>query len=204
MSASWNKVLGGAVFVFCLLTLQNFSGALELNRQQVLSGEIWRIWTGHLVHTNMPHLGLNILAALVIYFAFFIKIKWSELLACGFIFTPLISVALLLIYPELYWYNGLSGLLHALVAFFSIRQIRNGNTVFWVGLGIVWLKVLTETTRANLVYENMIGDMTVITEAHLIGASIGTMAAIMGLAFWRGTGQPERRKIEEGKVFGVS
>ena len=186
MGASWNKVLGSAVFVFCLCALQNFSGELELDRQPVLSGEIWRIWTGHLVHTNMPHLSLNILATLVIYFAFFTKINLGELLACSFVFTPLLSVALLLIYPGLNWYNGLSGLLHALVAFFSIRLLRDGDMVFSVGLGIVWIKVLAETIRANLVYQNMIGNMTVITEAHLIGASIGTMTAIIwyGVLAW--------------------
>lgn len=174
---------------------------LELDRQQVLSGEIWRIWTGHLVHTNMLHLLLDIIAALGIYFAFFSKIKLGELLAYGFAFTPLISVALLRIYPELDWYNGLSGLLHALVAYFSIRMIRDGDMVFWVGLGIVWLKVLVETTRANLGYENLIGDMTVITEAHLIGAFVGTITAIIGMAFWRGTCQPERRKLGVRKIY---
>ena len=187
VGATRNKVLGGAVFVFCLLALQSFSGALEFDRQQILSGEIWRIWTGHLVHTNMLHLSLNIVAALIIYFAFFTKIKLCELLACGFVFSVLISVALLCVVPGLDWYNGLSGLLHALVVYFSIRLARNGDTVYWVGVGAVWLKVLAETTRTNLVYENLIGDMNVITEAHLIGAFIGTITAIIGMAFWRGT-----------------
>jgi len=191
VGATRNKVLGGAVFVFCLLALQSFSGALEFDRQQVLSGEIWRIWTGHLVHTNVLHLSLNIVAALVIYFAFFAKIKLGELLAYGFVFTALISVALLCILTGLDWYNGLSGLLHALVAYFSIRLARDGVMVYWLGLGVVWLKVLAETTGANLVYENLIGDMNVITDAHLIGAFIGTITAIIGMVFWRVIGQPE-------------
>ncbi len=196
MGEKRNKVLGGAVFVICLCALQYFSGGLELDRQRVLSGEMWRIWTGHLVHTDMSHLSLNILAALVIYFAFFSKIKSGELLAASFVFTALISVAMLRIYPGLDWYNGLSGLLHALAACFSIRMVSNGDRVYWAGLGIVWLKVLVETTRANLGYEYLIGDMTVITEAHLIGASIGTITAVIGMAFWRGTDQPERRLMK--------
>jgi rhomboid family GlyGly-CTERM serine protease len=179
------------VFVLCLLVFQSLSGALELDRQQVLSGEIWRIWTGHFVHTNGLHLTLNIVAALVIYFGFFTRIKLGELLACGFVFTALISLALLWILPDLDWYNGLSGLLHAFVAYFCIRLARDGAMVYWVGLGIVWLKVLVETTRTNLVYENLIGDMHVITDAHLIGAFVGTVAAIIGVVFWRGTAQPE-------------
>lgn len=191
MGASRKRVLGSAVFVLCLLVFQNLSRALELDRQQVLSGEIWRIWTGHFVHTNGLHLSLNIAAALVIYFGFFTRIKLGELLASGFVFTALISVALLCIFPALDWYNGLSGLLHAFAAYFSIRLARDGAKVYWVGLGIVWLKVLGETTGTNLVYENFIGDMNVITDAHLIGAFIGTITAIIGVVFWRGTAQPE-------------
>ncbi len=154
------------------------------------------MWTGHLVHTNRLHLSLNIVAALVIYFAFFTKIKLGELLAYGFFFTALISLGLLCIFPILDWYNGLSGLLYALVIFFSIRLARNGRAVYWIGPGIVWLKVLAETTRANLGYENLIGDMTVITDAHLIGACIGTIAAIIGMVFWRGKDFPECRRNE--------
>ncbi len=196
MSATKNKIPGGAAFVLFLWALQGFSGALELDRQKVLSGEIWRIWTGHLVHTNMLHMSLNIVAALVIYLAFFTKIKLGELLAYSFVFTALISVALLCIYPDLDWYNGLSGLLHALVIYFSIRLVRNEGMVYLIGPGIVWLKVLVETTRANLGYENLIGEMTVIDDAHLIGAFIGTVAAIIGVAYWRGNGLTECRQRE--------
>jgi len=199
VSETRNKVLGGAVFVVCLCALQYFSGELELNRQRVLSGEMWRIWTSHFVHTDILHLSLNILAGLVIYFAFFSKIRAGELLAASFVLTALISVALLLIYPGLDWYNGLSGLLHALVACFSIRMVSNGDRVYWAGLGIVWLKVLVEATRANLGYEYLIGDMTVITEAHLIGVSTGTITAVVGMVFWHRTGQPERRLMKGGR-----
>jgi len=196
-----NKVLGAAVFISCLCALQSFTVVLELDRQKVLSGEIWRIWTGHLVHTNLSHLSLNIVAALFVYFAFFSKIRLGELLACAFVFTPLISVALLCIYPEIEWYNGLSGLLHALVAYCSIRMARDGDMVFWLGLGIVWLKVLAEAIGANAGTQNLIGDMTVVVEAHLIGVFIGTIAAIISMMFYITNTSARRvtREAEEGR-----
>ncbi len=196
--------MGCAAFVLCLLALQSFSGALELDRQQVMSGEIWRIWTGHLVHTNMVHLSLNVVAALVIYFTFFTKIKLGELLAYSLVFTALISIVLLYIYPGLDWYNGLSGLLHALVIFFSIRMVRDAGMVYWIGPGVVWLKVLAETIRAHLGYENIIGDMTVITDAHLVGAFIGTVMAIIGMVFWCGKDLLECRQGEVRKSYDQS
>jgi len=179
MNNQRNTVLGCAVFIFLLLILQNFSTALELDRHHVLSGEVWRIWTSHFVHSNMPHLLLNMMAALFIYFSFFTKISLTELLVCSLTFSALISIALLFFLPDLDWYNGLSGLLHALVAYFSIR-IAVKTKVYWIGASLVWIKVLTEATM-NFSDTYFINDMNVITEAHLIGAFIGSLFAIISI-----------------------
>ena len=189
MRAARGKVLGASAFVFCLWLLQSYREVLELDRQQLLSGEIWRIWTGHLVHTNSFHFALNIAAAIIIYFTLFLRIKSGELLLYSFIFAALISVTLLYIYPSLGWYNGLSGLLHALVAYFSVRLASDGEKVFWAGLVIIWLKVLVEAIRSQLGYESLVGDMTVITEAHLIGAFFGTVTALICMAHCRRKGE---------------
>ena len=183
MGAARGKVLGSALIIFCLWVLQSYREVLEFDRPQLLSGEIWRIWTGHLVHTNSSHFTLNIAAAIIIYFTFFLRIKSGELLLYSFIFAVLISVTLLYIYPSLGWYNGLSGLLHALVAYFSVRLASDGDKVFWAGLVIIWVKVLVEAIRSHLGYESMVGDMTVITEAHLIGAFFGTVTALICMVY---------------------
>lgn len=156
---------------------------LLFDRQQILAGELWRIWTAHFVHLNLLHLFLNAIAALFIYFAFNTKIQLLESLALVLLFSPLIGTALLYFYPELSWYSGLSGLLHALAAYGSIRMIQYGNKVYWLGVVIVWLKVLIEVLRTALGYEQQMGDMVVITEAHLIGVIVGTVAAVMVVGF---------------------
>ena len=183
-------------FFYCLWLLQSFSGLLEFDRQQILSGDIWRIWTGHLVHTNNSHFVLNSVAAIIIYFTFFTRVKVGELLLYSFVFATLISVTLWCAHPNVGWYNGLSGLLHALAAYFFMRLARDEGKVFWVGLAIVWGKVLIETIRAQSGYESLIGDMTVITEAHLIGVLFGTMTAIICMAYFQVKGNSERKKIE--------
>ena len=35
---------------------------LELNREAVAGGQIWRLFTGHLVHGSLYHLGLDLAA----------------------------------------------------------------------------------------------------------------------------------------------
>ncbi|MCW9058877.1 MAG: rhombosortase [Gammaproteobacteria bacterium] len=187
MDSARYKVLVAAVFVYCLWVIQGYSELLEFDREQVLSGEIWRIWTAHLVHTNSSHFTLNLAAAIIIYFSFFTRIKLDELLMYGFVFSGLISVTLLGFYPSLDWYNGLSGLLHALVAYFSVRLARAEDKLLWAGLVIVWLKVLIEAIRAHSGHETLVGAMTVITDAHLIGAFFGTVTAFICMAHWRMT-----------------
>lgn len=179
------KLLGAAVLFYCLWLLQAYVDVLEFDRQQILSGEIWRLWTGHLVHTNSTHFLVNVVAAIIIYFGFFAGVKLFELLWCSIVFAALISVALLVFYPSLAWYNGLSGLLHALVSYFLIRLALNENKLFWLGLAIVWVKVLVETLRAYVGYEGLIGDMTVITEAHLVGVFFGTAIGIIRMVLLR-------------------
>lgn len=84
-----------------------------------------------------------------------------------------------------------------MVAYFSIRLAMGGARVYWLGLGAVWLKVLFEVAGVNLGYENPNGDMSIITDAHLIGAFVGTVTGIIGEVFWHCTGQAAPRRKEE-------
>jgi rhomboid family GlyGly-CTERM serine protease len=174
-----NSILGAALFIAALSVLQLYSSDLELNRELVLSGQLWRVWTGHLVHTNLPHFLLNLSVALIIYFTFFSSLKPARVLASALVLAPLISATLLWFYPQVAWYNGLSGLLHALLAFFSLRLVLEGDRVFWVGLCLVWLKVLAEAAGMYPAPGIQHGVMRVLTEAHLAGALVGTIFALL-------------------------
>ncbi|CAA0125302.1 Uncharacterised protein [Halioglobus japonicus] len=164
------------MFVCGLWLIQRYLGLLEYDRQQILTGQLWRIWSGHFVHTNSAHFALNIVAALIIYFGFLTRIKLRDLLLSVFVFAALISLTLLCVYPSLDWYNGLSGLLHALVAYFAVRMARTEDKIFWAALVVIWVKVIVETVRVHLGYESTVGEMAIITEAHLIGTFFGTVA----------------------------
>ena len=131
------------------------------------------------MHINSSHFALNIVAAISIYLIFSGGLKLSELLLCCFSFTMFISLALLCLYPQIEWYRGLSGLLHALVAYFAICLVKGENNLFWMGfLALIWAKVLLETVSTHSGYESLLGDIKIITEAHLVGVLIGTIVAI--------------------------
>ena len=184
-----SRVLGAFAIAFAFVAvvgpLQRFPEALEFQRQSILSGQLWRLWTGHWVHANTAHFLLNISVALLLYFAFFRTMKMLELLATGIVFSALISGALLLFMPELDWYNGLSGLLHAWVVYASIRRIQAGEVLYWLGPVLVWAKVLFEASSLGGWSGRVLDGVNIITEAHLIGALVGTLAGIAMLALFR-------------------
>lgn len=176
------SLLWVAFFIVCLCVLQYFVAALEFDRQNILTGQVWRLWTGHFVHSHLLHLALNAVAAGALYLILFVRLKRLEFFCCGLIFTFLISLILLFLYPRLDWYNGLSGLLHALVSYACVRLAVTRSKLYWLGLLVVWLKVLIELvqTQAGFEYQQM--GMTVITYAHFIGVWVGCISACCYLA----------------------
>jgi rhomboid family GlyGly-CTERM serine protease len=194
VSRSWRCLVSCALFILCLGVLQLFTEALLLDRGYLWAGESWRLWTGHFVHVNAQHLALNTVASLIIYLSITDKVSAAEIFICGVTLAPILSVMLLYWHPEIIWYSGLSGLLHALVSYFSLRMISAGERVFGWVLVSVWAKVFAELIRTKLGYENFLGEMLVITEAHFMGALIGTIAAILHWVHWLTPAVGETRK----------
>ena len=108
---------------------------LVYERERVVAGEWWRLWTANLVHFGGSHLGWNLLV-------FVPTGIWAERIAPGrtrlmLALTPgLIGIALLAFEPTLARYAGLSGMAAgtlALLAFLQLRA-RNADRVFWGGI----------------------------------------------------------------------
>ena len=56
----------GLVVVSCTAYLMNVEMVLRYDRQMLIEGELWRIFTGHLLHLNSPHLWLNMAGVLIV------------------------------------------------------------------------------------------------------------------------------------------
>lgn len=181
LAARKAHLAGAALFVLVLCVLQSFSAALEYERQQILAGQIWRLWTGNFVHSHHTHLLLNALAAVALYYIFLGRVKLIEILRYGFVFPCLISLVLLFFYPDLAWYNGLSGVLHAFLSWVCLRFYYLHSRWYGFGLIAVWIKVLVEIWSAQAGHHAEIEGMTVIVEAHFIGVVLGTLAAVLSL-----------------------
>lgn len=155
-----------------------FTQALVYQRQLITEGEIWRLITGHILHTNGYHLLLN-LAALLMLWALhgrFYRIKsYTALFLFCSIFT---SIGIYYFDPTLLQYVGLSGVLHGVFVYGAIMDINaKDKTGYLLFLG-VWLKVAHEqfygasTDVSNLIEAN------VAVNAHLWGALGGLLFSV--------------------------
>lgn len=148
--------------------------ALALDRAAVLT-EIWRLWTGHLVHWSFDHFvwdGITF-AVLAWLLAKLAPRALCRLLILG---SPLISVAVLVAEPRLQVYGGLSGLDVALWVAVCLVIARDSldrptSTIAWLALVGGVLKVGFEVATGSAALVS--GDVVLVTSAHIAGAVVG-------------------------------
>ena len=157
-------------------------GDLEY-RRAALAAEPWRLVTGHFVHLTFLHALLNCVALLLLGRLFADRLSAGELFGLLAVSPLLVSVLLWLLLPDLKWYCGLSGVLHAL--FFA-------GCVVWVGQArgrARWLpiaalaggavKVLIEQPWDGSFPAHELLRIAVVPQAHLAGAVVGCAAGLL-------------------------
>ncbi|MFP1682491.1 rhombosortase [Alloalcanivorax sp. C16-1] len=156
---------------------------LRYDRAALLDGQLWRLFTGHLVHLNHWHTLMN-LAGLGLILWFFRDLLdrrrfWLWLLVCA----PLSSLALLLLDPRLDWYVGLSGLLQGLLVLCLLLGWRGHPGLHSLVLAVVVGRLIWEQTPGyDLDYLRAWIHGRVYVNAHLYGALSGALlAAAIGL-----------------------
>jgi len=149
----------------------------SLDREAIASGELWRLVSGHLVHLGLSHLLLNIAGLLLIWYLIGTAFNRSQWLLVLLIVIIAVDLGLWFLEPQLFWYVGLSGLLHGLLVA-GIASSLSARRIDVLVLGIAVLGKLT--------YEQLVGPLpgseestggTVIVAAHLYGAIGGAIGA---------------------------
>jgi rhomboid family GlyGly-CTERM serine protease len=165
------------------------------DREAILRGEIWRLWTGNLVHFSASHLGWNLLVVTLtgvwIEWTGFRGGRWLWLIA-----PPCISLVMLAGEPHLMRYGGLSGMAVANVAFACLSEWRGDRSqriVWGTALTLIGVKICWEFLSGESIFAHFAGgSVRVVPLSHLAGVGIATLIVwLWGAATSRGSGQDE-------------
>lgn len=169
------------VLVVALLAgVQFFPETLLWQREKILDGEFWRLLTGHWLHLNVSHFALNFIAGLVLVIWVKPHVRTAEIALQLFLLSLLLGLCLLQFVPQLSWYGGLSGILHGFLCLYSIRLFFLQRSRWWAGIFLlVWLKIAVEQHAGSSAQVVSFNDFPVILEAHILGAILGTLLAVV-------------------------
>ncbi len=182
MAGTWQvaAVLGG----FSLLAaLAGDAGRqwLRWDRGAIADGEIWRLVSGHLVHMNWSHFGLNAAGLILVWLLVgerFSSRNWVWIVVVTIAGTDL---GFWFLDPQLQWYVGMSGLLHGLLmAGLVMGVLSEPRESLLIGAFVV-AKLAFEQLSGSLPGSEMASGGPVIVNAHLYGSISATVVAIIYL-----------------------
>lgn len=153
------------------------------DRAGILAGEIWRLWTGHLVHFSAQQLVVDVSALLLA--GWLVERERGTGFTAGVVLLgmPAISIALLLASPQLHEYRGASGVvvLLALVATTSMWMRHPGTRPALLLLGVALaVKTVIDATGGPPGLSSLPPGVRVAWQAHVAGAVFGWLAACHG------------------------
>lgn len=172
-------VLAAAMLLLAILPL-HLQTALSYSRAGIASGEYWRLFSGHLLHSNSWHLLMNLgglLLAMLLHAGIF---SYRQLALQWLLCALAISVLLYFGAEQIRVYVGLSGLLHAMLTLGALRDIQLKINSGWLLLAGLIIKVSWEQWQGP---DEGLADLinaSVATDAHLYG--VISALALSGVA----------------------
>jgi rhomboid family GlyGly-CTERM serine protease len=153
------------------------SDSMIFDRASIADGELWRLLTGHLVHSDLSHLLLNVVGMVLIGAAFERRaLDWALVVivsAFG------VDLWLWFLTPEVGQYCGMSGVLYGALGFGLIRAWQEANRR-WLVAGVATVavtKVIIEHSMGGAIVAHTA--WPVLPAAHAAGTVAGVVSAIV-------------------------
>ena len=154
--------------------------ALAWERGAILHGEIWRLWSGHLVHYSLAHGAADVLALCaggLLAEPIVGSRRFAATLAGG---AALLSLGLLVCAPSMTEYRGASGLAMLVAVLAGVLVWRRQPGARWlvgaVGLALA-TKMLWDAGGHVLTLTGLPAGVAVSWQAHALGGLLGGYAA---------------------------
>jgi rhomboid family GlyGly-CTERM serine protease len=173
-----------AVLACVLYAIPGAAEVLQFDRVTFSSGELWRVFTGHLVHFNRSHFNWDAFALLFLGGSAELLSRRGMIRTLG-IAAPAISIAFWIFLPQFTAYRGLSGLDSALAGFgiaYLFRHAQRGHDRKTAAIAafcaLVFIgKSAFEIVTGQTLFASADTDFTAVPLAHLVGFAAGATAS---------------------------
>lgn len=159
------------VFTVLMVVPERYSSVLVFNSKLINDGEIWRLLTGHLVHSNFNHLYLNCAGMLLVWALhgeYYPRFKGLPLVLISSI---VIGIGLFLT-TDYQNYYGFSAVIHFLLVWGALIDVQNKDkTGYLLLIGLILKVGYEQVTGGDPMTAATIG-ANVATESHLIGVLV--------------------------------
>jgi rhomboid family GlyGly-CTERM serine protease len=151
----------------------------ELDRGALQDGEYWRFVSGPLVHNSWEYLGVSIAGVVVLQQLFGRELNTVTWL-WGYVLVALVTGVCMLAFSRFGSFNGLSAILHGLLAYGAILAMPRDGLLAWGVLLLVGAKVVWEQLQGGATLLQKFIDLPVAADAHLYGFAAGVvLGAVM-------------------------
>ncbi len=149
------------------------SSALIYDRAALFKGEIWRLFTSHLVHFTPLHLFYNLIAFGIA--GWIIEYRgYQHFVPLCLLMAFFISVSLMVMKPGMIYYGGLSGLASGAIYYLALLGLRESppwRLVCILTLFFVPIKILLELEMNQSLFAYS-EPFTIMPISHIIGCLV--------------------------------
>ena len=153
--------------------------ALRYDRVWIGQGEAWRLISGHFTHLGWSHLALNSVGLLLVWYlvgkAYTLR-SWAMVIGMT---LATMDVGFWLLNPELYWYVGMSGLLHGLLAAGIVARWNSIDAETVILMLLIIAKIAWEQFSGPVPGSESTSGGPVVVDAHLYGALGGVLGGFL-------------------------
>ena len=184
ISKSINPLIFAVLFITASLVIMQFLRTeLVFHHRLIEQGQWWRLISGNFVHSNTPHLLLNLSGLWIMAFLFIDSLSAKTFIISSLIMSVFIGLGLFYLDPDLLKYYGFSGILYGLFFLGGVTAIISKD--YFTGVSVILFiigKLIWDLVYGgNASSEELIG-IPVAVNAHLYGI-IGAVVISIFLYF---------------------
>ena len=193
LSAHLLPILIGVMVILFGLFGSDIELWLRFDRNGILSGEIWRLFTGHFAHLSWTHLLTNLLGLALVWGLFGHHLpakRWIHVIAFNALGISLLMLVIGSQFNMYNWYVGLSGVLHGMFLVGCLYDMRTGRWDSKILLALLIGKLIWEQVEqlsgSAAESKSIFGQLfnlflggPVLVDAHLFGALMGLITYLV-------------------------